>query len=216
MEESKIYRHRFSEEERVFKSALWKLLCCNFFQRYIPEKAVVLDLGAGYCEFINNIQAAKKFAVDINVETKNFAGQGVTVYNARADRLEMFSDNSFDVVFVSNFFEHIPTKEQISQILKEVYRILKPGGLFLVLQPNIKYLASDYWDFFDHYTPLSHISMCEALTINDFKVIECLPRFLPYTTKTALPKSLVLVKLYLKIPLMWRFLGRQMFIVAMK
>jgi SAM-dependent methyltransferase len=215
-EQSNIYKYRFSEKELAFKSALWKVLCANFFQRYMPEKAAVLDLGAGFCEFINNIKAHRKFAVDVNIDTSRFAEPDVTVYRTSGHSLDMFADSSLDVVFASNFFEHIPSKMEITQILKEVHRILKPGGVFLVLQPNIKYLYADYWDFFDHYTPLSHLSMCEVLRINGFSIVKCLPKFLPYTTKSAMPKAVILVKLYLWLPLVWRLVGRQMFIVAMK
>ena len=215
-DQAKIYKFRFSEKELVFKTALWNVLCRCFFQNYIPKNAAVLDLGAGYCEFINNIKANSKFAIDLNDETAKFAGSDVTVYQSGGHRLDMFSDGKLDVVFASNFFEHIQTKIEIEQIIKEVHRVLKPNGQFLVLQPNIKYLYADYWDFFDHYTPLSHISMCEALVINGFKILECFPKFLPYTTKTSIPKVLFLVKLYLSLPFLWRLFGKQMFIVAGK
>jgi hypothetical protein len=41
-----------------------------------------------------------------------------------------------------------------------------------------------------------------------------IPRFLPYTTKSRIPQSTLLVKAYLRIPLIWRFLGQQAFAVA--
>jgi len=39
-------------------------------------------------------------------------------------------------------------------------------------------------------------------------------RFLPFTTKSRLPNSLFLVRLYLQIPLLWRIFGQQTFVVA--
>ena len=59
----KIYRRRFNEYECEQKNKIWKVLCPNFFQQFIPVDAVVLDVGAGYCEFINNIRCFKKIAV---------------------------------------------------------------------------------------------------------------------------------------------------------
>jgi hypothetical protein len=71
-----------------------------------------------------------------------------------------------------------------------------------------------YWDFLDHYLPLSHVSLSEALALSGFRVTECRPRFLPYSTKSKLPQSPVLLRLYLRLPpLQWLF-GRQMFVVA--
>jgi len=43
-----------------------------------PE-SVVLDLGCGYCEFINNICAAKKFGMDLNPDAARHAATDVTI-----------------------------------------------------------------------------------------------------------------------------------------
>jgi hypothetical protein len=45
-------------------------------------------------------------------------------------------------------------------------------------------------------------------------VVKNIPRFLPYTTKSRLPSGPALVRLYLKVPLAWRVLGAQAFVVA--
>ena len=47
-------------------------------------------------------------------------------------------------------------------------------------------------------------------------MVEARPRFLPYTTKSALPQWPSLVRLYLRVPLAQKLLGRQMFLVARK
>ena len=51
-----LYKQRFNKNELHRKNAIWKILCKNFFQKYISKNSSVLDIGAGYCEFINNIQ----------------------------------------------------------------------------------------------------------------------------------------------------------------
>src|SRR4051812_47834649 len=60
-----LYRNRFSSESEQ-RQQLWQVLCGSFFQRWVPEDAVVLDLAAGQCEFINNIRAGRRIAVDLN------------------------------------------------------------------------------------------------------------------------------------------------------
>jgi hypothetical protein len=47
-------------------------------------------------------------------------------------------------------------------------------------------------------------------------VVEARPRFLPYTTKSALPTWSILVRTYLRVPLLQRIFGKQMFLVAVK
>jgi len=100
--------------------------------------------------------------------------------------------------------------------LQEAKRILTIGGKLLILQPNIRFLPHNYWDFFDHHTPLSDRSLVEVLESLEMKIVRCYPRFLPYTTKSQLPKGPFWVKLYLYSPWIWPLLGKQAFIVAEK
>jgi SAM-dependent methyltransferase len=211
-----IYAHRFSEEERIAKNAIWQVLCRHFFQRYVRPEDVVLDLGAGFCEFINNIQCRVRYAVDISEETARYARPEVIVYRTPATDLSPIPDGTVDLVFCSNFFEHLPDKGAMSQTLREIHRVLVPGGRLMILQPNIKYLYKEYWDFFDHHIPLSHLSMVEALAGHGFVPRQVIPRFMPFTSKSALPKGPFFVRLYLMFPPAWRILGRQMFILAEK
>jgi ubiquinone/menaquinone biosynthesis C-methylase UbiE len=129
--------------------------------------------------------------------------------------MNSIKDESIDRVFANNFFEHL-TKPDIIQTLLEARRVLKLGGEIMILQPNIRYCANDYWMFFDHITPLDDRSMAEALEITGFSVKECIPQFLPYTTKSRLPKSLIGLKVYLMVPLLWKMFGKQAFVRAEK
>jgi len=124
-------------------------------------------------------------------------------------------NNSVDMVFASNLFEHL-TREEIIATFREVYRVLAPGGRFMVLQPNIRFCAKDYWMFFDHVTPIDDRAFVEALEINGFEILEIIERFLPYTTKSHLPKSLFLIRAYLRLRVFWRFFGQQSFILSQK
>ena len=209
-----LYRTRFSQQDRTRKYALWKVLCEKFLQRYVRPSDVVVDLGAGYGEFINHIHCARKYAVDLNDETEHAVGPDVTFLKRRASQLSEIPTGSVDVVFTSNFFEHMTSKDELLSTLREAKRLLRPGGQIVILQPNIKYAYREYWDFLDHHIALSHESMAEALELTGFTVRECRPRFMPFSTKSSLPQSPLLVSIYLRItPLQW-LLGKQMFLVA--
>jgi len=56
----------------------------------------------------------------------------------------------------------------------------------------------------------------EALGIAGFEVDKVIPAFLPYTTKSRLPQWELLVRIYLKIPFIWRILGKQVFVIGRK
>jgi SAM-dependent methyltransferase len=209
-----LYARRFDPDERESKSAIWRVLCKSFFQRYVSESDTVLDLGAGYCEFINNIRCKKKLAVDLNEETRRFADPDVEVVISPLNNMPHLDSCSVDLAFASNVFEHLPNKETLLESLAEIRRVLKPGGRLMILQPNIRYAYREYWDFFDHHLALSHVSLSEALGLSGFVVRQMRPCFLPYSTKSRLPKLGVLVRLYILLRPLHRIFGKQMFLLA--
>lgn len=197
-----LYKNRFDRD----KSGEWRVLC-RFLQRYIPKDSVVLDIGAGSCEFINNIKAKKKYAVDINITNpcKNVKTFGSTA---------PIPNKSIDVVFMSNFLEHLKSKEEVVDMLKESKRVLKKNGSIIILGPNIRYAYKEYWDFIDHNIPLSDKSVAESLTALGLTIKQIIPKFLPYTTKSNLPKADWIVRLYLVMPFLWKIFGKQFLIIA--
>jgi SAM-dependent methyltransferase len=209
-----LYRRRFGDAERKRKDALWKVLCADFLQRYVGPSSTVIDLGAGYGEFINNIRAAKKIAVDLNEDTADALDPDVTFALSAGARVPNVQDGAADVVFASNFFEHMLSKAELMETLREIARLLHTGGRLLVLQPNIRFAYREYWDYFDHHVALSDRSLAEAVEMSGFRVTHVRPRFLPYTTKSKLPQHPALLRLYLRLPpLQWLF-GKQMFLAA--
>lgn len=212
----KLYSQRFPEQGLAQKHAIWQVLCSDFFSRYVRPQDTVVDVGAGYCEFINNIRAETKIAVDLNPDVRRFAAADVRVINESCTAIDQLASGSVDAVFMSNFLEHLPNKQLVLDTFREARRILRDGGRIIVLQPNIRFLPGEYWDYFDHYTPLTDRSLVEGLQLAGFETDVVIPRFLPYTTKSRLPKGAAFVKLYLKIPLAWRVLGKQALVVALK
>lgn len=208
-----IYNKRFAKKEKS-RQVLWATLVGSFFQKYVKDDDVVLDLAAGYCEFINNVKAKQKYAVDLNPETKKRADKDVKVFIASSDKLPKSLNNKVDVVFVSNFFEHLDSKHQLLSTLKSIHDVLKPDGRLLILQPNIDKVGHAYWNFVDHSLPINDKSLREALELSGFVVHHLQPGFLPYTTSSKLPVSSLLIKLYLKLPLAQQLFGKQIFAVA--
>lgn len=213
----KLYANRFDARQMQAKVALWKVLIDEFLQDYVPPESTVLDIGGGYCEFINLIRAKKKYLIDLNPDSQLFANPDVKVLNIDVltfDYEPAFS-GQFDRIFISNFFEHLRNKEELIQIISFCFETLKPGGSLLVVQPNFKYSFKEYYDFIDHQLPITHLSLQELLQTVGFVIDLIIPRFLPFSTKGR-PASPLLLKLYLKLPLLWRFLGGQMFVKASK
>lgn len=216
METKKLYRERFTKTELIMKKAVWHTLVTCFFQKYIDYDDTVLDIGAGYCEFINSIKCNKKIALDTNPDIKKFAGLDVETVLDDCTTMNKIKSNSIDVIFMSNLLEHLRSIAKVELTLIQCKRVLKPNGKLLILQPNVKYAYKEYWDFFDHVTPLSHKSMIEVLARVGLEPVEIIPRFLPYSTKSRIPKATTFIQLYLKNKWLWRILGKQMFIISKK
>ena len=212
----RIYSYRFSNADLEEKQKVWKILCTDFFQHYVKSDDVIVDLGAGSCEFINHIRGSVRYAVDIREELIRYADENVNPVIIDSKNMVCFEDEDVDFVFASNFFEHMQTKDEVVETLTEVHRILKKGGTLMILQPNVRYLYREYWDYFDHHIALSDRSMVEALLSVRFAIRELRPKFLPYTFKSRLPTHPWLVKVYLKISLLQSLFGKQMLIVAEK
>ena len=167
-----LYEVRFDPKERAMKERIWKVLVGDFFQRYVAEDATVLDLACGFGEFSRYIRAARKLAVDANPQARELGAPEGEFVHGSADDLGAIDSSSVDVTFTSNFFEHLDSKETLDQVLAEVMRVLKPGGRFIALQPNIRYAYARYWDYYDHVLPLSHVSAQEGFEKNGYVVEE--------------------------------------------
>jgi SAM-dependent methyltransferase len=215
MEAEDLYRRRFADVSQSKRTAMWKVLCRVVLQRYVSPDDTVVDLGAGFCEFINAIQCSRKVAIDASAALRQHAASEVHVIAGDVQAiLAQLGDASANVVFCSNFLEHLRDKDAVLAVLREVHRLLVNGGRLIIIQPNIRYAYKEYWDFFDHHVALSHRSLSEALQLAGFDIEVMRPRFLPYTTKSRLPQAAWLVRLYLAFPPAQWFLGKQMLVVA--
>lgn len=209
------YQNRF-ESSDSYRDAVWKILCNDFFSKYIPETSVLLDLGAGWGEFSRNIKAARKYAMDLNPDCGRRVSGSSTFLLQDCSTTWPLENGVLDVVFTSNFLEHLPSKDLIDRTLREAHRCLKPGGKIICLGPNVKFVPGSYWDYWDHFTPITEESMAEALSLKGFKLSNKIDRFLPYTMSGGKNPPLLAVKLYLKLPFVWPFFGKQFLVMAVK
>src|SRR5213593_2943079 len=171
------YRLRFAELGD-YRRKVWEIICDNFLARQVHPHSTILDLGCGWGEFINNITARRKLAMDLNPDTKAKLADDVEFIHQDCSREWRIGDRVLDVVFTSNFLELLPDKPSIERTVQEARRCLKQNGTIICLGPNIKFIPGAYWDFWDHHVPLSESSLSELLRLNGFSIDLCIPRFL--------------------------------------
>lgn len=210
-----MYEARF-EGRLDYRNNVWRVLIRDYFQQFIRSGDAVLDLGAGYSEFINHIACGKKYAMDLNLDTARMTDPNVGVLQQDCSERWPLVDNILDVVFTSNFFEHLPDKQALARTLRETNRCLKPGGRLIAMGPNIKYARGAYWDFIDHHLPLTELSLAEAFVQQGFNIEKCIGKFLPFTMASGPQYPVFFVAAYLRFPLAWRIFGKQFLVIGRK
>ena len=210
----RIYKRRF-DLLTDYRLRVWERLCRSFFQAMIPPNAFVLDLGCGYGQFINRIQAEKKYGMDLNPTALTYLDSDVSFLQQDCSTEWDLPDNHLDIVFTSNFFEHLLSRSQLHDCIDQAATHLKPGGAVIAMGPNIRVLHGHYWDFIDHSLALTDLSMQELFELHGLQVTRCHKKFLPYRM-THIQPPLWTVDLYVKSPLFWKLFGKQFLVVAKK
>jgi SAM-dependent methyltransferase len=209
------YQRRFESEEES-RRAVWRVLTDAWFRRYVDGAEAVLDMGCGWGSFINQISVPQRYGIDLNTDARKHLDDDVELFAQSAAERWPLPDGSLDLVFTSNFLEHLPDRETIKASLDEAQRCLRPGGRMVCLGPDIRYAKGAYWDFFDHIVPLTARSLTEALELAGFEREDVIDRFLPYTMAGKPPPPALLVRAYLRFRPAWRLLGQQFLVVATK
>ncbi len=210
---SQQYARRFADQ-REYRDGVWRTILGSRLQDMVGRNQDVLDLGCGWGEFIRNVQARNKWAMDLNPDSAAGLGDGIRFVHHDCSQLWPLEEASVDVVFSSNFIEHLADKAAVEATVQQAMRCLRPGGRLIFLGPNVRYVPGAYWDFWDHHVPITDASLVELLELQGFEIQQVYPRFLPYTMSNGRQVPLFLVRLYLALPVFWPLLGKQFLVVA--
>jgi len=196
------------------RAVVWKVVAEHLASWVAPD-AHVLEIGAGYCEWINNVTASRRVAIDIWPEIARYALPAVETKVIDATReLVTLGERSFDVVLASNILEHFEPAVA-SSVVEDINRLLKPGGRLIVVQPNFRYAAKHYFDDYTHRSVFTDVSLPNLLRAHGFRVDRVEPRFLPYSMRgSKLPIRAWTVRAYLRSPI--KPMAGQMLVVASK
>ncbi len=197
------------------RAVVWKEIV-RFLHPFIPASATVLDLGAGYCDFINNVTAKEKIAVDFSPELSMYAAKDVRQVSANATSFPDVKADSVDVVHASNLLEHLDDV-QLALTMGEVRRVLHAKGKLILLQPNYALSVKTYFDDPTHKKIFTDVSLAAFLESAGFKIVLKKARFLPFSMNSRpsfIPVQPWIVRLYLALP--WKPFAGQMLFIAEK
>jgi hypothetical protein len=214
----RIYQHRFDGVSASTKLGVWKAI-----SSYILNEAAryrggirplsVLDPACGDGEFLSGCSGHLQTMVGCDLRSRS-PSLPPTVQFHQGEFGSVNLGQCFDLIWISNLLEHLPSPEAVQSFLKTCSNYLSQDSLITIMGPNIKYCAEDYWDFADHLLPLSHLTVLEHLASAGFQTVAVTPRFLPYSFRSRLPSHPLLVKAYLKARPAWSLLGKQFLIHA--
>jgi SAM-dependent methyltransferase len=192
------------------RTAIWTHICA-YLQRWIPGDARVLELGAGWCDFANNVRADRVVAMDLDATVRRSAAPHVQAEIGDCTDLSRFADGEFTVVFASNLLEHLD-RPAAGLLLAEAKRVLAPGGRLILLQPNFRLNPGGYFDDYTHVAIYTDRSLPDYVTSEGWRVVQNYPRFLPLTMKSKGSALTFLVPWYLRSPI--KPLAGQMLLIA--
>lgn len=194
------------------RQKVWKELC-KYIQNDTGPVDTLLELAPGYCDFINQFPATRKICYELNPEMQKWAHNSIDFKNASALSIDQELNSSVDLVFASNFFEHL-AEDELKIIFPKIYNILKQSGMLVILQPNYDLCKEHYFDDETHKTIFTCNTLCDILGNYGFSIFKKKSRFLPLQMKSKLPKWPFLVRLYLVMP--FKPFAGQMYVVAHK
>ena len=158
----RIYEYRFKDVDMSKKNLVWREVA-EFVSGLTDQPQTVLDPAGGMCEFINNISAKEKWTIDLNEEfVKKYAEKSIKIIVGENLSVDL-PENYFDLIFVSNFLEHLHSQEKVAEFLAKMFASVKPGGFVVVMGPNFKYAWKEYFDFADHTVCLSELGAAEHI-----------------------------------------------------
>jgi ubiquinone/menaquinone biosynthesis C-methylase UbiE len=136
-----------------------------FFKRFKFKKGQkLLEVGCGRGDFLKSFQRIGLECFGCDIQKVKVEGIKIKQVDISKEKLP-YGDETFDIVYHKSVIEHISSPENL---MKETYRILKPGGIVVILTPDWISQMKVFYDDFTHSRPYSRTSLKDALSVYGF------------------------------------------------
>jgi dTDP-4-dehydrorhamnose reductase len=148
------YKNYFEIEKNHWLMKIRRSIVLDNMKKYLgkkPSEAKILDFGCGSGIFVEELQRRgyKIFGTDISEEAIKFGElKGIKNLSVQDSHKLGYGSNSFDAVLSMDVLEHL---EDESWAIKEVERILRPGGKFIIMVPAYQFLWGVQDEVAHHY-----------------------------------------------------------------
>jgi SAM-dependent methyltransferase len=130
----------------------------------IPKGARLLDAGAGECAYKRFFGHCAYVGIDLGVGDRSWTWSNIDTF-ARLDALPL-ADGSIDAVLCTQVIEHV---EQPRAVVRELFRVLKPGGALYLTAPMSQAEHQQPRDFF-RFTSFGLASVLRGAGFDRFDV----------------------------------------------
>jgi len=135
---SRFYNTSSSGISHIHRKMMLKIL--KFHELVNDKNKKIIDVGCGYgtsLKYFHSIGYKNIYGIDPDNDLiKTIPKEIAEIKNGMAQKIP-YPDESFDVVFVNGALHHIPIrKETYKEAIKEMDRVLKPGGHVFFMEPG--------------------------------------------------------------------------------
>jgi len=174
-------------------------LCNHLFEKYIRptsswweewEDKTLLDVGSGKGNHLVGFARIGFNVKGLDIKPECLAVlKNEAVYseidilkcNLEVDAFPVPSD-SVDVVFSKSVIEHV---QNVDHLLDEIFRVLKPKGIAILMTPDWHSQHEIFWDDYTHVKAWTRKGLQNAMRMKGFKNVEC--------------------TLFRQLPILWRY-----------
>ena len=161
----------YNQNDRPFTTYPDKLT--NYlFNRFKFEKGKkILDIGCGRGDFLNGFIKCglDGYGIDQSDAAKKFCPKAEIIIG-NIDSVLPYADNTFDYIYSKSVIEHFYYPEKL---VKEIYRILKPGGVVITMTPDWETVYKTFYEDYTHRTAFTKTSLQNIFKIHNFENVCC-------------------------------------------
>lgn len=181
--ETRYFRDEYSE--KAFPQKLCDYLIENILKKKYGEinGKTLLDIGSGKGNHL--VGFSRRGIICFGLDKRDECIDVLEEFDIRQCNIEVdpfpFEDNSMDFVYSKSVLEHVTNADNF---LSQTLRILKPGGLVILMCPDWGTQYKIFWDDYTHVKAWTRKGLQNAMKMNSFKEVNCrLFRQLPIVWK---------------------------------
>lgn len=169
------YKNYFKIEKEHWLMVIRRMIVKDNLNIYLdknPKKTKVLDFGCGSGILVDELakQGYQTYGLDNHKDAIKFGLlQGIKNIKVIDTYKINFQNNTFDVVFFLDVLEHIYDEKQV---LNEIIRVLKPGGIVIIMVPAYMFLWGIQDKVSHHYRRYTMSSLLKK--INEITFVKVL------------------------------------------